>query len=92
MQRFQQRTGIPVFYGGIQSVADPLLLQLGAEIADHYGRGADIVARILSGEKPGSISVDQTTRIRLIVNLATARRLGILVPKSVLLRADEVFE
>ena len=92
MQAFQERTRIPVFYGGILRVSDPLLVQLGADFVDHVGRGADIVARVLSGEKPGDIAVDRATRIVLKVNLASARRLGITIPKAVLLRADEVMQ
>ena len=90
MQIFQERTHIPVFHGGILPAADPLLVQLGPDIFDHEGRCADIVARILGGEKPGDISVDRATRILLKINLVTAHRLGIQIPKSVLLRADVV--
>lgn len=89
---FQERTRIPVIFGIINPMRTELLVMLGADNMDHVRRSADILARVMSGERPGDISVDQATRILLQVNLRTARRLGIKVPKSVLLRADRIIE
>ena len=89
---FQEKTRIPVIFGIINQDYDDCLVQLGADSGEHYRRAADIVVRVLAGERPGDISVDQATRILVQVNLRTARRLGVKVPKALLLRADRVIE
>lgn len=90
---FQQRTGIPCVGDSVEFTRTlPLLASMGTVLRDHLRRGADIVAKVLSGMKPADIPVDQETRVMLQVNLLTARKLGIRIPKSVLLRADKVIE
>ena len=68
------------------------LISYGPNWADQWRRAADLVDKILRGTKPGDIPVEQPTKFDFIINLTTAKALGLVVPDSLLARADEVIE
>jgi putative tryptophan/tyrosine transport system substrate-binding protein len=68
------------------------LLAYGVDFPDMFRRAASYVDKILKGAKPAELPVEQAARFQTILNLATAKSLGLNVPPSLLLRADEVIE
>jgi putative ABC transport system substrate-binding protein len=67
-------------------------MSYGPNFAELFRRSADYVDKILRGTKPGDIPVEQPTKFDLVVNLKTAKALGLTIPEAFLLRADEVIE
>jgi ABC-type uncharacterized transport system substrate-binding protein len=91
---FALRHRLPTVYGFKEMVDREAggLLAYGPSVDDVWPRQASYVRRILSGAKPGDIPVEQPTRFYLVINLKTARALGLTIPPSLLARADQVIE
>jgi putative tryptophan/tyrosine transport system substrate-binding protein len=83
---------LPAIYNSREYVEMGGLMSYGPNFPDLFRRAADVVDKILRGAKPADIPVEQPTKFDLIVNLTTAKALGLTMPESFLLRADEVIE
>jgi putative ABC transport system substrate-binding protein len=81
---------LPVIYGEKNFVEAGALMSYGPNFGDMFRRSAEYVDKILKGAKPGDLAIEQPTKFELVVNLKTAKALGINIPESILLRADEV--
>jgi putative ABC transport system substrate-binding protein len=83
---------LPTISGGRDQLESGGLISYGPNFTDHFRRAAEIVDKILRGVKPADIPVEQPTKFDLVVNLITAKALGLEVPPTLLARADEVIE
>jgi putative ABC transport system substrate-binding protein len=86
------RNNVSAVYAGSYFARDGGLLSYGPDPVDTYRRAATYVDRILRGEKPGDLPVQFPTKFEMVVNLKTAKALGLTVPPSIRLLADEVIE
>jgi putative ABC transport system substrate-binding protein len=84
--------GLPTMYNVREFVEAGGLMSYGPNFLVLYRRAADFADKILRGAKPADIPVEQPTKFHLIINLTTAKALGLTIPESFLLRADEVIE
>jgi putative ABC transport system substrate-binding protein len=83
---------MPTMYGYREHVEDGGLMSYGINIRENCRRAAVFVDKILKGVKPGDLPVELTTKFELVINLKTAKALGITIPPSIMVRADEVIE
>jgi putative ABC transport system substrate-binding protein len=81
---------VPTIYSALDFVADGGLMGYGADFRVMYKRAADYVDKVLRGEVPGDIPIEQSTQLKFLVNLPVAKALGITLPETVLVRADEI--
>jgi putative ABC transport system substrate-binding protein len=86
------KSRLPVMYAQSEAVEAGVLVSYGVSLTDQFRRAALYVDRILKGARPGELPVEQATKFELIINLKTAKALGLTIPPAVLARADEVIQ
>lgn len=89
---FALKERVPVIAWSRAFVVAGALMSYGPDRAEMHRLAATTVAKILQGKRPADIPVEQPTRYELVVNLATAKTIGVTIPPSVLARADEVIQ
>jgi putative ABC transport system substrate-binding protein len=92
LARLERKYQVPTIHSTKGNVTAGSLVSYGASIEEAYCQAAVYAGRILRGEKPSDLPVQQPTKLELVINLKTAKALGLNVPPSVLARADEVIE
>ena len=86
------KSKLPTVYGRREIVDEGGLMYYGANIADSYRRVAYFVDKILKGAKPGDLPVEQPKKFEIVINLNTAKQIGLTIPPNVLARADKVIK
>lgn len=89
---FAQRARLPAIYGTREQAEAGGLMAFGPDIPEQFRRGAVYVDKLLKGAKPADLPVEQAEKFELIVNLKTAKALGLAIPGTLLVRADAVIE
>jgi ABC-type uncharacterized transport system substrate-binding protein len=89
---FSLANRIPTFHTWPEEAVDGAVAAYGPELADEYRRAAVYVGKILAGVAPADLPVDQTTHFQFVLNMKTAKAIGLKIPDSILLRADKVIE
>ena len=89
---FALKSRLPSVYGRREAVDAGGLIYYGADLADSYRRVAVYVDKILKGAKPADLPVEQPTKFELVINLKTAKALGLTIPQRLLMRADQVID
>jgi putative tryptophan/tyrosine transport system substrate-binding protein len=89
---FALKSRLPSVYGSREAVNAGGLMYYGADFADIYRRVAYYVDKILKGAKPADLPVQQPTKFELVINLKTAKQIGVTIPQSMLYRADRVIK
>jgi putative tryptophan/tyrosine transport system substrate-binding protein len=89
---FALKSRLPSVYPQREYVDAGGLMYYGADIAESYRRVAYFVDRILKGAKPADLPVEQPTKFELVINLKTAQQIGLIIPQSLLYRADKVIK
>jgi len=87
---FALKSRLPSMYFTRKAVEDGGLMYYGADLADSYRRVAYFVDRILKGAKPADLPVEQPTKFELVINLKTAKQIGLTIPPDVLARATRI--
>jgi len=89
---FAAKQRLPALYSSKTPISEGGLISYAADSAEIWRRTASIIDRVLKGTKPAEIPVEQPTRFELVINLKTAKELGLKIPQSLLIRADRVIE
>ena len=87
---FALKSQLPSVYGGRETVEAGGLMSYGADLAATYQRVAYYVDKILKGAKPADLPIEQPTKFELVINLKTAKQIGVIIPAGLLLRANKV--
>src|SRR5215831_9650870 len=89
---FALKSRLPSMYGSREDAEAGGLMSYGRDLADNYRRVAIYVDKILKGAKPADLPVEQPTKFELVINLKTAKQIGLMIPADLLLRADKVIK